>query len=146
MEGSQNDLRLERATLLAVHAIARPQQKSEPIPREEMAAWNKLLAEVVLEKEKMILGCLFDFWCLKVSLPENKFVAWLVMVKESIKKCNTNFKELEQMIGRLVHLGMILPYVHHFLSRLQDLQVSKTLGQYELMRSVWQIFSSCCSS
>jgi hypothetical protein len=32
-------------------------------------------------------------------------------------------KEVESIIGRLGHLGMAIPFVHHFLSRLRDLQV-----------------------
>jgi hypothetical protein len=33
----------------------------------------------------------------------------------------TTLKELEQLISRLSHLGMVVPFVHHFLSCLQDL-------------------------
>ncbi len=33
----------------------------------------------------------------------------------------TTPKELEQLIGRRSHLGMVVPFVHHFLSCLQDL-------------------------
>ncbi len=31
-------------------------------------------------------------------------------------------KEVESIIGRLGHLGMAIPFIHHFLSRLHDLQ------------------------
>jgi hypothetical protein len=35
---------------------------------------------------------------------------------------HTTATELEKNIGRLVHLGRIIPAVNHFLSRLRDLQ------------------------
>jgi hypothetical protein len=51
-------LRLKRAILLAIWATARPKDKNEPIPQEEMAELNKLLAEVGPTEKKMILGWL----------------------------------------------------------------------------------------
>jgi hypothetical protein len=117
-----NDKRMENAILLAIHAAARPKQNSEPIPREEMAALSKLLAEAGLEERKTILGWLFDFRRLLVSLPENKFTAWTDAITDILKRMESTAKELEKNIGRLVHLGMIIPAIHHFLSRLRDLQ------------------------
>eukprot|EP00957_Ditylum_brightwellii_P201730 15326964-Ditylum_brightwellii.AAC.1 len=62
MEDSDNDLRLERAILLAIHIAARPKHDGETIPREEIAALAKLLAKAQLEEKKTILGWYFDFW------------------------------------------------------------------------------------
>ena len=42
---TDNLKRCEAATLLAIHATARPNHPDEPIPREEMEARNKLFAE-----------------------------------------------------------------------------------------------------
>ncbi len=39
-----------------------------------------------------------------------------------IAEGTTIAKELESMIGRLRHLVLVVPGVHHFLSRLQELQ------------------------
>ena len=33
----------------------------------------------------------------------------------------TSFKEIEKIVGRLIHLGNVLPSIHHFLSRLREL-------------------------
>jgi hypothetical protein len=30
-------------------------------------------------------------------------------------------KEIEQNIGQLIHLGLAIPSIHHFMSRLRDL-------------------------
>ena len=72
--GTNNLARCAAAGLLAIHATARPKHPEEPIPREEMEARNKLAAKAGLEEEKIILGWLFDFHCLIISLPSNKFI------------------------------------------------------------------------
>ena len=120
--GTNNDSRLEKSILLAIHVVARPKHPSEPIPREEMAALAKLLAESRCEEVKIYLGWVLDFRRLLVSLPENKFVAWHAAIEDIINRGKTTADELEKNIGRLIHVGMILPWIHHFLSRLRELQ------------------------
>ena len=122
LPGSDNVTRLERATLLAIHVVARQKHLSEPIPREEMAALAKLLAEAGAEEEKTILGWNFDFRQLLVLLPKNKFIAWSEAITKIMDEGKATAKDLERNIGRLVHLGMVLPFIHHFLSRLRQLQ------------------------
>lgn len=109
---------MERASLLAIHSVARPLHHAEPITRDEMAAWSKLFAEGALEEQKIILGWLFDFRRLTAALPENKFVAWSTHISSMLNAGKVTPNELEQPIGRLGHLGTIIPTVHHFLSRL----------------------------
>ena len=87
-----------------------------------MAALNKLLAKAGPEEVKVILGWICDFRRLIISLPENKFIAWRESIENMILIGKTTAKELERTIGRLVHVGMVLPKIHHFLSRLRDLQ------------------------
>ena len=120
-DGSRNDIRIARAALLAIHTTARPLHPEEPIPREEMAALAKLLAEAGPEEVKIILGWLFNFRTLTVSLPDNKFIAWSNAIRQMQKDGKVAPKELESTIGRLTHLGMILPFVFHFMSRLREL-------------------------
>jgi hypothetical protein len=119
--GSDNVKRLERGNLLAIHATARPKHPSEPIPREEMAAENKLAAEARAEELKIILGWLFNFRGLMISLPDNKFVAWSEAILKMINEKETTALVLGQNIGRLVHLGFVLPQVYHFMSRIREL-------------------------
>ena len=87
-----------------------------------MAALAKLIAEAGLEETKTILGWEFDFRRMLVSLPENKFTAWSEAISSILEKGVATAKELEKNIGRLVHLGLVLPHVHHFMSRLRELQ------------------------
>ncbi len=53
-----------------------------------------------------------------ISLPENKFRAYSKSISEIINRSWASKRELETNIRRWVHLGQIVPPVHHFLSRL----------------------------
>ncbi len=79
-----------------------------------------------LEEEKIILGWHIDFCRLVISLPDNKFVASTISIKKILSCGTSTVKELKTMIGRLGHLGAIVPFVYHFLSRLRDLQWKAT--------------------
>jgi hypothetical protein len=72
---------------------------------------------------KTVLGWLLDTRRLLVQLPKNKFVAWTNLIKMVIQQGTTTSKEVESIIGRLGLLGMAIPFVNHFLSRLRNLQV-----------------------
>ena len=87
-----------------------------------MDARDKLFAEAGLTELKMILGWEFDFRRLKAALPKNKFIAWTTDVSQLLDNRTTMAKALELTIGRLGHLALIVPGVHHFLSRLRELQ------------------------
>ena len=107
--GLDNVKRMERATLFAIHTVARPEDPNEPIPRQEMAGRAKFLAEAGSEELKMILT---------INLPENKFIAWSSALKKLIDKGKAQAKELEKNIRRMIHVAQILPEIYHFLNRL----------------------------
>jgi hypothetical protein len=119
---SNNIARGQAAALLAIDATARPNHPDEPIPRESMDARDKLIAEVGPSETKMILGWMFDFRRLWISLPENKFIAWTTTINKILANGSSTATELESTIGRLGHLALAVPGVHHFLSRLRELQ------------------------
>ena len=87
-----------------------------------MDARDKLFAKAGLTKLKIILGWEFDFRCLGISLPENKFIAWTMDVNHLFAAGTTTAKELESTIGRLGHLALVVPGVYYFLSHLCKLQ------------------------
>ena len=116
-----NRERSEAAPLLAIDTCSRRVDAGEPIPRHNMAALHKLSAEGRLEEIKMILGWLWDFRRLIISLPVEKFTAWSSEINKMISNGETTSADLESTIGRLTHVSMILPPVHHFLSRLREL-------------------------
>ena len=47
----------------------------------------------------MILGWSFDFWCLQISLPKNKFIAWMTNINKLLVEGLSTAKELESTIG-----------------------------------------------
>ena len=57
-----------------------------------------------------------------IALPDNKFKAYSLAISEMLKRGCTSHGEMETNIGRWVHLGQIVPTVHHFLSRLRFLK------------------------
>jgi hypothetical protein len=63
-----------------------------------MDARDKLLAEAGLSETKVILGWLFHFRKLKISLSKNKFITWTTNANKLIAKGTTTAKELESMI------------------------------------------------
>ncbi len=86
-----------------------------------MVAQDKLKAEGGLAKLKVILGWLFNFPALTVSLPEHKHITWSGENQSMLDRRRTTKKALESMIGRLGHVGFVIPWVFHFLSRLKTL-------------------------
>ncbi len=75
-----------------------------------------------MEEQKTVLGWFLDTRPLLVQLPTNKFIAWTNLINMVIQHGKTTAKEVESIIGCLGHLGMAIPFAHHFLSRLRNLQ------------------------
>ncbi len=123
IDGTDDAIHCEPATLLAIDTCACPKHPNEPLPREDMEARNKLQAEAGLDKQNTVLGWHLDTRLLLVQLPKNKFVAWINLIKMVVQQGSTTAKEVESITGRLGHLGMAIPFVCHLLSRLCDLQV-----------------------
>jgi hypothetical protein len=122
LPGTNNIQRLEHAPLLAIHAMARPLQTEEPIPRETMAALNKLISEAGLTEQKVNLGWLFDTRRLLISLPDNKKIAWVREIDEMLELGKASAKRLEKNIGRYINVAQIIPAIYHFLNRLRSLE------------------------
>ena len=117
-----NATRLERAPLLALASAAREVAEIEPLSRNDIEARPKLIAEAGLTEIKTCLGWIIDFHRMTIALPNNKFHAYSIAIEEMLKRGCTSKGELETNIGRWVHLGQIIPTVHHFLSRLRFLK------------------------
>jgi hypothetical protein len=113
---------LKRAPLLALVSAAREVAEIEPLPRDDIEARPKLIAEAGLTKIKTFLGWLIDFRRMTIALPDNKFHAYSIAIEEMLKRGCTSKGEQETNIGQWVHFGQIIPTFHHFLSRLRFLK------------------------
>ena len=116
INGMDNMTRLERALLLGIAATSREVSPSEPLPRDEMDARAKLKAEAGVTETKIIPGWPLNFRTLTIALPENKYIAYLTAISDMIEWRWTMKAELETNIGRWVHIGQILPFIHHILA------------------------------
>jgi hypothetical protein len=116
VEGIDNLVQCNCAPLLAFDTCSHPLHGNKPIPRETMEARNKLKSDALLEEQKIILGWLINFCQLLICLPENKFIVWLEAISKMIKDRVSTAKEIKTNLGRLVHLGLDIPSVHHFMS------------------------------
>jgi hypothetical protein len=134
LPGTKNAERLEAAIPLAIEVAARPNDPNEPIPREKMVAEDKLKAEGGLSEMKVILGWEFNFRTLTVTLPEHKHIAWSREIVQMITSRRTTKQQLESTIGRLGHVGFVIPWVFHFLSRLRLLLSESDKGRFRAIK------------
>ena len=110
------------ATLLGIDAIERPVAEREPLPRDDLASRKKLTAEGGLAEQMTLLGWFVDTRRMLVSLPDDKFVAWTRSIDERLTAGSATAKDLATMIGRLNHVGYVIPLARHFMSRLRSLE------------------------
>jgi hypothetical protein len=136
IKGTDNLVGCNHAPLLAIDTCVQPIHQHEPIPQEVMEA-HKLASEAPLKERKTILGWLINFRQLLIVLPDNKYKVWTTAIKTILSEGMTTANKLETNIGRLVHLGMAIPFVHHFMSCLCNLHknakqrcVLKINGEY----------------
>ena len=86
-----------------------------------MVAKNKLLAEGGLSETQVILGWLFNFWTLTISLPDHKFIARTTAIQKMIMSKRTTSKDLDTTILRMGRVGFVIPWVYYSLGRLRSL-------------------------
>ncbi len=74
----------------------------------------------------------FHFQALTVSLPEHEHIAWSGEIQSMLDHHRMTKKALELTTGRLSHVGFVIPWVFHFLSRLRTLlrcaQIRQTIA------------------
>ena len=78
-----NAKRAKEAVPLAIHALGRPLDDLEHIPRDNLVSLSKLEAEGSPAEQIVMLGFNIDTRRLTVSLPDHKFIAW----SSSVEKC-----------------------------------------------------------
>ena len=145
--------RAQNAALLAIHTVFRPRDPRDPLPREDTTSIRKLRGEGTPDERKIVLGWLVDTRKFRVYLPRPKALDWLQQIDEITKAGKTNTKTLESMIGKLNHIGYIMPQGRYFLNRLRHLlKKTKKYGQQTLDTSskndflLWQTFINTVSS
>jgi hypothetical protein len=113
--------RLGAAGSLAIHTLARPVTTAKPIPRDDPNSLKKLVAEYLPEEIKVVLGIRINTYLLLASLPLHKHKAWLRDINTIMAAGKVSHKALEELIGWLEHVCLILQPGQHFLGCLRGL-------------------------
>lgn len=109
------------AVPLVIHAVGRANTTSEPVPRQDLLSIKKLKAEGTPSETMTVLGWVLDARNFAISLPKHKQIAWKQSVDVALRRRRIDQKSLDAIVGRLNHVGCIVPQARHFLSRLRSL-------------------------
>ncbi len=104
-----NPSRVNKAIALTINSIARPLDNNDTIPRNPVLSQKKLLAEGRVEECKIVLGWFIDTRSMQVALPSDKHKKWLFQIEKVLSGKRVSEKQLEVLIGRLNHIGTIIP-------------------------------------
>jgi len=102
-----NAIRVGRSIPFVIHALARPLDETEQLPRKDIISLKKFSAEGRLEESKLILGWSINTQSLSVSLPKDKFDRWSADIYSLLSSPRVKHKSLESTIGRLNHVAAL---------------------------------------
>jgi hypothetical protein len=104
----------------------------EPIARPPILSIPKLLAEGSPAERQIVLGWMLDARRLLMSLPEEKYKAWIDSIDNIIANAKCTRGDLETLVGQLNHAAHIIPMALHFISRIRQLMQTTTQGNPRL--------------
>ena len=126
-DSPENLARKPHAVPLAMHVTSRPHAgKLEPILRRAILSMPKLLAEGSPAEQQIVLGWLLDARRLLVSLPDDKYSAWLSTLETIIEKKGCMKEDFDTLEGQLNHAAYVIPLARHFLTRIRAARNSRT--------------------
>ena len=122
LDTPENCNRQPHVVPLAMHVTSRPHagEEREAVPRRPILSQPKLEAEGSPAEVQTVLGWQLDTRRLEVSLPPDKFEAWMEELRNVRVSPRVNRKDLERLLGRLNHTAYVIPIARHFLSRIRD--------------------------
>jgi hypothetical protein len=149
LDTPDNLARAPHSVPLAIHLTSRPHAgPAEPIQRRGLLSDLKLIAEGTPEEIQIVLGWSMDTRRLLLSLPTDKFDAWMQDITKISTSRKTSFGDLETTVGRLNHAAYVIPLSRHFLNRLRSRLLCRkpkaqeiTLSHHELQDlALWRRF------
>ena len=115
--------RAKHALPMATHLVFRPLKiKLEPVPRPDPQSIRKLLAEGRLRETLTYVGWTINTREFSVSLTEEKATTWIDSINDALTELTITFDDCETLVGRLNHVGFIIPTARFFLNRIRRLQ------------------------
>ena len=115
-----NAERCAAALPLALHIVGRPVEDSEPIPRDNLLSIKKTLGEGQMAEERIVLGWNICTRKLSIELPTEKFTNWSNDIDNHLSMRTVAVTDLDTTVGRLNHVGQLMPPTRHFLSRIRS--------------------------
>jgi hypothetical protein len=115
--------RAQQALPMATHLVFRPQAgDAEPLPRPDAQSIRKLIAEGRLREILIFLGWEINSRTMMISLPNVKVIAWIKSIEKALNTLTISWEEAKTLVGRLNHIGYIIPCARHFLNRIRRLE------------------------
>jgi hypothetical protein len=119
---ADNAERCGAAAALVFDFLSRPLDPNESLPREVLLSMTKLMGEGRFQEIKTVLGWTLDTRRLLVSLSSDKFSLWSADIERHILSGSLLAAALETLVGRLEHVGYLIPLMRHFLGRIRRLK------------------------
>ena len=85
---------------MEIHTVARPVHAFEPIQREDLLCYRKLIGKGQMSEIKTVTGWTIDTRCFIVSLAIDKVAAWSNLIRDIISQGTTIYKEIDSLIGQ----------------------------------------------
>ena len=91
--------------------------------RADPLSLRKLEGDGTPSERKLVLRWLLDTREFKIYLPTDKAICWISEINEILKpEARAKSKQIESTVGRLNHVGYIMPQGRYFLNRIRYLQ------------------------
>ncbi|KAL9180713.1 hypothetical protein ACHAXT_011166 [Thalassiosira profunda] len=114
--------RARQALGMATHLVFRPVADDEPIQRPDPQSLRKLKAEGQLRETLIFLGWEFQTRPLLIALPNDKARAWTRQIIRTLTMVSITWDDAKTLVGRLNHVGYVIPSARHFLNRIRRLE------------------------
>ena len=106
-----------------MYSVFEPLSINEQVDRADPLSLRKLEGDGTPSERKIILGWLLDTREFKIFLPADKVLLWIKEIDEILQgKRRVKAKTIESTIGRVNHVGYIMPQGRYFLNKLRRLQ------------------------
>ncbi len=134
LDEGDNAERCAAAVPLALHLVGRSLDPEEPIPRDDLVSVTKTLGEGAMAEDKTITGWMLRTRQLLVQLTDDKFSRWSTDLDNHLSMKTVAVESLDSTLGRVGHVGIILPASRHFLSRLRHLVTTHQAKNHRFIR------------
>ena len=115
--------RIMAAPCTVIHALMHHSSTPTFIPRDDLIAMDKCIAEGAPAESHICLGWQLDSRRLKVRLPLHKYRAWDSELAAITENTTISYEPLESIIGKLENVITIYKMAGHFMNNLIALKI-----------------------